>query len=263
MLYENPFVEGPYITYWNYKNTYPMHLHEKVEVLYFLEGTGVAIVGNKRYEYQKGDLLLILPYELHAYEDPSPDQLNIAMGIPISMLSGYGLNLFAIRPESHLIRLPEKQKRFGHLVDVLETYRNHYWEEVNAIHISCAFFGEVVKEVNFVPRFKNDMKASEKLIIACNENYLDPTFTVSSLSEKTGISERSISRFFSESLDTSFPKFISMMRVARAIDLIEHEGYNITKAALESGFGSVRSFNRSFKAEKNFTPRQYFVKKEN
>ncbi len=261
MLYENPFIEGPYVTYWNRRNKYPMHLHEKVEVLYFVSGTSVATVGNKKYECKEGDMLIIFPYEPHSYESSSDDELNIAMGIPISMLTGYGINLFAMKPENHLIRLPKARKRLEFLAEALNTYRTYYWDAVNAIHLNCAFFGEAIKEVNLVPRFKNEMKTGEKVLVACTENFLDSTFTISDLSEKTGISERSVSRFFSKNLETSFPKFISMMRVSHAVDLIEQQGYNITKAALESGFGSVRSFNRAFKFEKSVTPSEYFSKK--
>ena len=261
MLYENQFFEDRYATYWNCSNTYPMHLHEKVEVLYFLSGTSVAVVGNKRYECCAGDLLLIFPYEPHSYETSSDDEMNIAMGIPISMLSGYGINLFAMKPENHLIRLPNARKRLDLLAEALDTYRTHHWDAVNAIHFGCAFFGEAITEAKLVPRFKNEMKTGERLLVACTESFLDSTFTITNLSEKTGISERSISRFFSENLKTSFPKFISMMRVSHAVELMEQDGYNITKAALESGFGSVRSFNRAFKLEKNVTPSEYFGNK--
>ncbi len=262
MLYENKFFEDAYAIYWNYKNAYPMHLHEKVEVIYFLSGTSVAIVGNKRYECEAGDMLLIFPYEPHSYESSSPDEVNIAMGIPVAMLSGYGINLFATVPESHLIRMPEAKERLDYLAKALDTYRATCWSTVDALHMSCAFFGEAIKGVNLVPRFKNEMKTGEKILVTCTENFLDSTFTIADLSEKTGISERSISRFFSGNLETSFPKFISMMRVSHAVDLIEQKGYSITKAALESGFGSVRSFNRAFKLEKNVTPSEYFGKKK-
>ncbi len=263
MLYENKFFEDAYSVYWNYKNTYPMHLHEKVEVIYFLKGSLTATVGNKKYECREGDLLIIFPYEPHCYESASDDEINVAMGIPIAMLAGYGINLFAIKPESHLIKNSERKiKRLNLLVDALETYRNNYWETVGALHFSCAFFGEAIKGVNLVPRFKNEMKTGEKILVTCTENFLDSTFTIAALSEKTGISERSISRFFSGNLETSFPKFISMMRVSHATELMEQKGYTITKAALESGFGSVRSFNRAFKLEKNVTPSEYFGKKK-
>lgn len=262
MLYENKFFEDKYATYWNNKNTYPMHLHEKVEVIYFLSGTSVAIVGNKRYECEAGDMLIIFPYEPHSYETSSDDEVNIAMGIPISMLSGYGINLFAMKPENHLIRIPNARKRLDLLAEALDTYRTHRWEVVNAIHFGCAFFGEAIKEIKLAPRFKNEMKTGEKILVTCTENFLDSTFTIAALSEKTGISERSISRFFSGNLETSFPKFISMMRVSHATELMEQKGYTITKAALESGFGSVRSFNRAFKLEKNVTPSEYFGKKK-
>ena len=262
MLYENKFFEDAYAIYWNYKNAYPMHLHEKVEVIYILKGTLVATVGNSKYECKEGDLLVIFPYETHGYESSSDDEINIAMGIPVAMLTGYGINLFETKPENHLMRMPEAKERLDLLAKSLETYRTDRWTYVEALHMSCAFFGEAIRGAKLVPRFKNEMKTGEKILVACTENFTDSTVTISSLSEKTGISERSISRFFSGNLETSFPKFISMMRISHAVELIAQKGYTITKAALESGFGSVRSFNRAFKFEKNVTPSEYFGTKQ-
>ena len=55
-----------------------------------------------------------------------------------------------------------------------------------------------------------------------------------------------------------FCEFLNICRFNKACELLSKRcDLTITQAALESGFGSIRSFNRVFKAIYGQTPHQY------
>lgn len=53
------------------------HFHkEREESYYFLSGTGIAEVGEKTVEVQKGDLIHAMPGEKHQFKSSSSDPLE-------------------------------------------------------------------------------------------------------------------------------------------------------------------------------------------
>jgi AraC-like DNA-binding protein len=48
-----------------------------------------------------------------------------------------------------------------------------------------------------------------------------------------------------------------MLRLREAVLLLKKGEYGVTKCALESGFGSTRSFYRAFHEEFGVTPKEY------
>jgi LacI family transcriptional regulator len=57
-------------------------------------------------------------------------------------------------------------------------------------------------------------------------------------------------------LQSTFKDYINQLRIVDALALIS-EGKSITEAALESGFTTIRTFNRAFKRIHGVSPRQY------
>lgn len=59
----------------------------------------------------------------------------------------------------------------------------------------------------------------------------------------------------------SFKKFINALRFEYACELLPREDVSITEICGKCGFGSLRNFNRVFKALSGMTPNEYRYKK--
>lgn len=55
----------------------------------------------------------------------------------------------------------------------------------------------------------------------------------------------------------NFKEFINMCRFEAACEIISDPTKNLTEIAFQSGFGSVRSFNRIFKKMSGKSPGEY------
>jgi AraC-like DNA-binding protein len=62
------------------------------------------------------------------------------------------------------------------------------------------------------------------------------------------------SRVFSKTVGASFRSFLNGIRLERAVELMSGTDARLADIALECGFESVRSFNRSFQALRGTTP---------
>ena len=79
----------------------------------------------------------------------------------------------------------------------------------------------------------------------CIENYKDNTFSLEKLSKLVGLSSRTLSRFFKDYLKMSFSGFVSKLRLNATIYCLR-DGMSVTQVSINSGFGSIRTFNRVF-----------------
>jgi len=77
------------------------------------------------------------------------------------------------------------------------------------------------------------------------------------LARELGYSEGYLSHIFSEALGTTMPAYVNTLRIRKAMELLRRGSISVSDAALELGFGSIRSFNRAFRKETGMTPAKW------
>jgi len=92
--------------------------------------------------------------------------------------------------------------------------------------------------------------------------YLLPDLNLKMLAERMEVSERKLSAFFSEELDSSFYDSINSFRVEEAKIMLKSnvvESHSITGIGLTCGFRSKSSFYRIFKSKTKMSPSVYRI----
>ena len=90
--------------------------------------------------------------------------------------------------------------------------------------------------------------------------FTDPSLSLRSLSEKTGIPIRYLSEILNQRLNQSFSDFVNQYRVEevkRKLQDGEDAKYTVLSIAYEAGFNSKSAFNAAFKKHMRMTPSQY------
>lgn len=93
--------------------------------------------------------------------------------------------------------------------------------------------------------------------------YLDPKLTLRKFSEQCDIHTHLLSRIINEHYGKNFFDFVNSYRVDEFKDKVTEENlvqFTILKLALESGFNSKTTFNKSFKKNTGETPKEYIDK---
>jgi len=96
--------------------------------------------------------------------------------------------------------------------------------------------------------------------VEVDQLYLDADLSLARLSDYTGLSQKQISAILNQHLQTNFNEFINRYRVQAMEARILSEDFtqlSIAGIAMECGFNSVATFQRSFKQVTGLTPSQY------
>jgi len=93
-----------------------------------------------------------------------------------------------------------------------------------------------------------------------DQAFLDPSITLKTLSRNLGINSSVLSQTINQGFGKNFNEFINEYRideVKKRLNSSDHKTGTILDIALESGFNSKATFNRSFKKFTGVSPREY------
>ena len=90
-----------------------------------------------------------------------------------------------------------------------------------------------------------------------NSNFQNPNLTLSSVTESTGISDRTISGYIAEHYGCNFKTYVNNIRINEAKRLLEEKGLSSGEVAYLVGFNSPANFNRVFKTMEGCNPTEY------
>ena len=93
-------------------------------------------------------------------------------------------------------------------------------------------------------------------------DYIKNNLTADDLSQGTmaemaGISKDYFSRIFRNVTGTNYSKWLNIIRLEKATELLADKQLTLTETAMLSGFQSISSFNRVFREEKGMSPGEY------
>jgi hypothetical protein len=93
-----------------------------------------------------------------------------------------------------------------------------------------------------------------------NKPYLAQGFSLTNVSQKTGIPAHQLSYYFNDHLKTSFNDWKNHLRIEHVVSEIndgKHENFTLESLASSSGFASRANFNKAFLVVMNQTPTEY------
>jgi AraC-like DNA-binding protein len=88
-------------------------------------------------------------------------------------------------------------------------------------------------------------------------NHYNQDLSLEDVAEFAGFSRYYFSRSFKKQTGYSFKDYLCQKRLQVAMDLLIRTDKSMKDVAVESGFGSVATFNRVFREKKGCTPTQF------
>lgn len=235
------------------------HIHPHLELLYLTGGKCHATADNKTELLEEGALYLSFSNQIHYY-DPVP--IEGVMFIVDPALFPELVDIFYSKiPTSPIVQkedLPEDiYDRLLRVCSGVES--SDRLQQIAANGYAQSILAELLQKMELLDR-TNDHDSLREVSLYCLENYKKP-LTLDMLAKELHLSKYYISHMFAERLNISFPEFINGLRVESACRRLDN-GRSITDAAFESGFNSIRSFNRNFERVMGISPREYMKKRQ-
>ena len=249
---------------------YPVHWHAPMEVLCPLEDSYDAICNQQNFHLRTGDILFICPGTLH--DLPAQEhgtriifQADCAMLNSIKELE----TILTLMSPAHLItpeRFPDVYPKLHRLMlEIRDEYVSGHTLSESAIYARLIEMLVLIGRNYAWERSRQYGRAAkrqeynEKLLAACDyiSAHCAEELTLEQVAGSAGFSKYHFDRLFKQYTDCSFYQYLSQKRIACAERLLIDPDITITEAAYRSGFSSISSFIRMFKAVKGCTPSSF------
>ncbi len=89
------------------------------------------------------------------------------------------------------------------------------------------------------------------------EKNIGDTHSLESISHRFGMSERSLSRLFQQTLNMSFLQYLKLLRMVRSIELMLQTNLSLSEIAYTVGYQSLASFSSTFLKLTNYRPSDF------
>lgn len=110
---------------------------------------------------------------------------------------------------------------------------------------------------NFAPNSDlNSHRAIRDVLSWMAENCAD-NIRLADPAARIGMTETSFSRFFKRHTGTTFSRYLSELRIAKACQALDRTDLAITAVASEVGYDNLSNFNRAFRLLRGMPPSQY------
>lgn len=234
------------------------HLHYHVEIVYMIEGRATAFVDAVPFEINTGDLLVVFPNKIHRFEDePQKNRYDLFIINP-NLAPDLAQRIATENPRDPVIRNANDNSRVMALISILRDVKSFSDEHKQVLlrGYLTAFFAEILEMLPMKGANPEENQAIRSIVKYCSRNFTKE-LSLSVLEEELHLSKYYISHLFGEKLGISFNDYVNFLRVSEACRLLRMSDMSITEISGASGFGTLRTFNRSFIKQMNTSPSDY------
>lgn len=266
-----------YITYMDHSSVrvwpsdvaahYDPHSHSAIEIILPDRGVSVYHVQDEVYRVQPGEILVVPSGVQHALTEP-PETLRYLLLFEPNPFMGLrdmpDLSLMMQRP----IYLHDGSETHRQARDLLRQVVECYFAREPMWNTQCysyllqlyALLGRsflrATAPQHEVVRRNIDPAIMNSALTYINEHYMDD-ISLENVAVFAGFSKYYFSRMFKQFSGLPFSEYLIRKRLNVASDLLVRTNQSIREVALASGFGSMATFNRTFREHKNCTPSQF------
>ena len=254
--------------------TYPLHQHKEYELNFIEHGKGVRrIVGDSVEEISEYELVLLGGEDLqHVWEQgscTSKDIREVTIQFSGDIFSEELLSKNQFASIKKMLRKAHHGLSFstGSIMKVYSTLDTIAKEDEKFVQLlKCLYIlyelsisddSRVLASSSFAHSSKSgESNRVQKVKQYIHDHYAE-SLTLADLAELVGMSPVSFSRFFRQRTGRTLSEYIVDIRLGYAARMLVDSAKNISEICYECGFNNLSNFNRTFKAKRHYTPRDF------
>lgn len=226
---------------------FPLHLHQCFELIVVIKGEMKIKVDNNEYFVRPRGTVLVFPNQIHAISSEESEHM-------LFIFSSKLVETFRVKTKN---KLPESN--FFHLSDVLYAQLSDLSESASLLEIKgslyslCAAFN---KQAVYKEKKADEENLLANLFLFVEKNFMTDC-TLLKAARSTGYDYAYVSRYFKRFVGISFHTYVNIYRLNHAAHLLKNTNLSVLQCALESGYSSLRTFNRNFISRFGQTPSDF------
>jgi AraC-like DNA-binding protein len=240
------------------------HWHSDIELLYVRSGSVIAAVNQDKRVLKKGELLVCASRDIHYYERTDQGSETILVILKPELVArapewptkGALVANFATRSEHRELAARAEGLMRGMLEETKAKRQSYEGAATGMAMELCALAERELGLCDERGKARSEAPELERMQLAIDYVYEHSAYPIGleDAARAASLSPSYFSRVFSKTVGTSFRSFLNGIRLERAAQLMSGTDARLADIALECGFESVRSFNRSFRALRGTTP---------
>lgn len=255
----------PFYFYRDNQVNEPEHWHQGIELNYLIKGKDLRFaLEGKTYHFDSGDIWLVNRRQIHSasgenedwkYEGFIIDDDFLLNQYPTSI--NWNLDLLGKNSTNNQTAYKELKKE---VVELGELCQKSLTDARRFMILSHLMRIIVLLDQNFnkrepVTRSPN-LPLGDEIIKYINDHFQED-IQVSDITNKFNISHVTLNRQLKQSNNMSMGKYLKLVRLMHARELLLSTNKSIELVAFESGFSNARVLNRNFKEWKHKTLTEY------
>jgi len=251
------------------------HWHKEFEISMITDGSLIYRIGQKDYQVNKGDILIITPDTLHAahqLDDFTANTTTIVFHLNLLGLEQKDrCTLKYIEPYTQQKTLPvpviqpdhPSYEKINQCYEELWNFQNpHHGNELLVKSALFRLFYYLWEQEPtptsqvYSPEALRNIEHLKPVLTYIHLHFAEP-LTIDQLASISGFSSVHFMNIFKKVMGTPCMEYVLHYRINAASHALKETDYPVTKIALENGFQNIPYFNRSFKSYLGCTPTQY------
>lgn len=234
------------------------HMHYHIELIYIRKGSPKAIVDSAEYQLEDDSIFIAFPNQIHSFKSDAKEEYLLLIFNP-DLLPEFASILNEKTPADPVIRGVSKDPQILSLLEVIIKENNQSKKPFRMIALRgllLVLTSKLFRSMSFEKQNGGDSHAIRSIIEFCTKNF-GKELSLEILGEELHMSKYYISHLFSSKLKMRFNDYINFLRVSAACRHLSMDLLSITEISEQVGFGTIRTFNRSFKKQMGISPSDY------
>jgi len=243
---------------------YPLHWHNAIEIILPLTNGFRVICDGQEYGMEERDILLIPAGTLHNLKAQPGRRLILLCDNRAFQENPMLTDLCSVFANPLLLHAADGAEWMQALNDLLKEIYMLYANFTNFTEVYIyikllTFFVRIKEHQLHAIQYGHDEQYAEQmqLVLHYIEQNYQKDITLEKLAGIAGYSPYHFSRIFKKYSNTTFINFLNLRRIKAAELLLLQENQSITDIAMQVGFSSLTTFNRTFKNLTGYTPSAY------
>lgn len=229
-----------------------VHIHATMEIVIVNKGTLTMTADGIEYDIPEGHGLFIPPFSPHTFHSKEPNLCHVLAFSEV--LVPYFFDFVKKNtPTTHLFKLSASSHE---LSERLLPDRSNSADYITAEAVLAPLCHDIYLSCNFEPRKVFFGDTFSKVIDYIEAHYTED-IDLDSVARAVGTHPVTVSKIFSKHTGVGFHYYLQYQRCSHAAYLLKNRNMSISEIAYDSGFGSIRSFNRAFMFIYNTAPTKY------
>lgn len=262
--YENQLLLHKYIAFSTAEVDSEPHIHSSCELSVAESGSMEVTVGDRTVTVEENGGILVFPYSVHSYKALSPQSKRCTYNFTSDYIPDFQI-LFETSGVPFVAYTSSRRPEFTKFAqEYLVRYSHSYsvgpvvTKGLLTVLISGIMPSYTGKKFEESSSGDLDYEYSKRLLKYIH-SHLCEDLSLDKLSKELNVVPNHISSAFSRKFGMTLNSYIVSQRMSLAESLLR-TSMNITEIAFESGFSSIRNFNRAFRETFGMSPTEYRAK---